>query len=77
MEVAVRRRWGQAVFGADGHIDRARLAEIVFAPRPQGRAERTFLEQLTHPEIGSVLARLAAALQRPAAGGRGGRPVAF
>jgi dephospho-CoA kinase len=48
---AVRECWGNAVFSADGRIDRSRLAEIVFAPSPEGAKNRTCLERLTHPEI--------------------------
>ncbi len=55
-EKAARQRWGDAVFGSDGHIDRSRLAKIVFAPLPDGPRERRFLEELTHPEIGRRLA---------------------
>ncbi len=51
VEAAAKRRWGNVVFGLDGRIDRARLARTVFAPGPEGRQERSFLEQLTHPEI--------------------------
>jgi dephospho-CoA kinase len=56
VEEAARRRWGDAVFGSDGHIDRSRLAKIVFAPPPDGPKEREYLESLTHPEIGRRLA---------------------
>ncbi|MGA2033499.1 MAG: dephospho-CoA kinase [Thermoguttaceae bacterium] len=52
---AARQRWGDAVVGADGLINRKQLARIVFAPPPQGPKERTFLEHLTHPEIGRTL----------------------
>jgi len=55
VEEAVRRRWGEGVFTPEGHIDRARLAKIVFAPPPNGPRERKFLEALTHPEIGRLL----------------------
>ena len=55
VEAAVRRRWGEAVFGPDGRIDRARLARIVFAPGTKAQAERKYLEQLTHPEISRLL----------------------
>ena len=55
IEEAARRRWGDAIFGPDGHIDRSRLAKIVFAPPPEGPKERIFLEALTHPEIGRRL----------------------
>ena len=51
IEAAARRRWGEAVFGPDGRIDRQRLAGIVFAAGPEGERERKYLEQLTHPVI--------------------------
>jgi len=63
IEAAVRRRWGASVFDADGRIDRARLARIVFAAPP----ERRHLERLTHPKIGRLLAQEAERLE---AGGR-------
>jgi dephospho-CoA kinase len=62
VEAAARQRWGEAVFGADGRIDRARLAHIVFAPGEEGQKEREYLEQLTHPEIARLLDRQAEAL---------------
>ncbi len=52
---AARERWGEGVFGSDGHIDRRRLGQIVFASPPQGEEERRFLEQLTHPRIARLL----------------------
>ncbi len=65
VEEAARRRWGDAIFGADRHIDRWSLAKIVFLPPPKGPDERRYLEQLTHPEIGRIVQaearRLAAA----------------
>jgi dephospho-CoA kinase len=63
IEAAARRRWGGGVFGPDGRIDRGRLAEIVFAAGPQGPPEREYLEQLTHPEVGRLLADEAARLR--------------
>lgn len=57
VEAAARRRWGATVFGADGRIDRARLARVVFAPGPEAQRERRYLEQLTHPEIARLLQR--------------------
>jgi dephospho-CoA kinase len=62
VEAAARRRWGDAIFGPDGHIDRARLAGVVFGPTPEARQERKHLEQLTHPEIAGLLRRQADAL---------------
>jgi dephospho-CoA kinase len=55
VEAAARQRWGDAVFGPDGHIDRSQLAKVVFAPPPDGPREREYLENLAHPRIGRVL----------------------
>lgn len=63
IETAVRERWGQRVFDPEGRIDRARLAAIVFGDPPEGPQERRYLEQLTHPEIGRMLAREAERLE--------------
>jgi dephospho-CoA kinase len=62
IEAAVRRRWGNEVFGPDGRIDRRRLARIVFGDPPEGPLQREYLEKLTHPEIGRLLGRQAAEL---------------
>jgi dephospho-CoA kinase len=59
VEAAARRRWGATVFGPDERIDRAALARVVFSPGPEGRAERNYLERLTHPEIARLLWRQA------------------
>jgi dephospho-CoA kinase len=67
VETAARQQWGPTVFGADGRIDRAKLARIVFADPPDGPRQRKYLERLTHPEIGRLLRREADNL---AAGGR-------
>jgi dephospho-CoA kinase len=55
IEAAARARWGDRIFAPDGRIDRGRLAEIVFAPWPEGPQEREYLEDLTHPEIAKLL----------------------
>lgn len=57
VEQAARQRWGDAIFGADGQIDRAALARVVFGPAPQGPQELDYLEQLTHPLIAQSLRR--------------------
>jgi dephospho-CoA kinase len=62
VEAAARQRWGEAVFGPDGRIDRQRLAPIVFACGPEGAKERKYLEQLTHPEIARKLREQADAM---------------
>ncbi len=59
---AARRRWGERVFDADGHLDRKALAAVVFGPAPDGPRELKYLEELTHPRIGKLLARRAAQL---------------
>ena len=68
---AARQRWGDAIFGPDGHIHRPALARIVFAPTPAGAAELAYLESLTHPRIGR---RLEQEINRLA---RGDRPTAI
>jgi dephospho-CoA kinase len=59
VEAAARQRWGDAIFGVDGRIERAKLAQIVFGAEPKAKQERKQLEQLTHPEIGRLLMRQA------------------
>jgi dephospho-CoA kinase len=54
---AARERWGEAIFGPDGEIDRSRLGKIVFAEPPAGPAELKYLEQIVHPPIRQVLRR--------------------
>jgi dephospho-CoA kinase len=44
---AAEARWGRAVVGADGGLDRAKVAEIVFA----AEGERRWLEKLVHPRV--------------------------
>ena len=69
VEAAARERWGEAVFGPDGRIDRGRLARVVFAAgadaaceREYAARERRYLEQLVHPEIGRRLKQQAEAM---------------
>ncbi len=57
VEQRARARWGDGIFGADGHIHRPALAAIVFARTPQGRRELEYLEQITHPQIATLLRR--------------------
>lgn len=51
VERAIRGRWGDRVLDADGRVDRARLAAIVFGGLPERREELNHLEKLTHPRI--------------------------
>ncbi len=62
IEAAAKERWGKEIFGGDGRIDRAALGRIVFAAPPEGPRERTYLEQLTHPEIDRRLKRQSEAM---------------
>jgi dephospho-CoA kinase len=55
---AVVERFGPGVVGADGELDRARLAEVVFA----ADAARAALEGIVHPLVGERSARLMATL---------------
>lgn len=62
IEAALRARWGEAVFGADGRIDRGRVAALVFGDADESARERGFLEQLVHPVAARLIERQAAAL---------------
>src|SRR4051794_28801301 len=63
VKARARERWGDGVFGPDGEIDRPALAKIVFAPPPGGEQERKYLEELTHPRIGKLLAERLTAIR--------------
>lgn len=54
---AVVARFGPGIVGDDGEIDRARLAEIVFADE----AARAALNEITHPLVGEEMMRRVAA----------------
>jgi dephospho-CoA kinase len=47
VQEALRGRWGESVFGPDGAVDRARVAEVVFGDR----RELEWLEALLHPRV--------------------------
>ena len=64
IEASARARWGDAIFGPDGHVQRAKLAAIVFAPGERGLAELAYLESLTHPRIGERLEQQVIAAER-------------
>lgn len=44
---ALRERWGDAIFGSEGEIDRRKLASVVFVEEK----ELSYLKSLTHPLI--------------------------
>lgn len=50
---AATTRWGKETLDAEGQIDRRALGQIVFSEN--GKPDRDFLEQLTHPRIGRLL----------------------
>jgi dephospho-CoA kinase len=52
---AIRRRWGDKIFDGSEQVNRSALAQIVFAPPPDGPRELTHLEQITHPQIEILL----------------------
>ncbi|MDP9117213.1 MAG: dephospho-CoA kinase [Actinomycetota bacterium] len=54
---AVRERFGPAVVGADGNLDRAALAARVF----EDESERAALNAIVHPLVGARFAELMAA----------------
>lgn len=62
VKAALRERWGEAVFDAEGSVHRPAVAKIVFAA--EGNQERQFLERLTHPRIDKRLRDEAAELAR-------------
>lgn len=51
VQEAIRERWGDEAFKADGSIDRSAVARRVFAPGGSAELERRFLEELLHPRI--------------------------
>ena len=60
VRAALRERFGQAVFGPDGEIDRERVADIVFTDA----AELDWLERLLHPRVVAAYLRWREALAR-------------
>jgi dephospho-CoA kinase len=52
---ALRKRWGDAVFDADGRISRPAIAKLVFGEASKTDAELLFLQDLLHPRIGQRL----------------------
>src|SRR5688572_33456589 len=55
---ALRERWGEAVFRADGSVNRAAIAKRVFGEGSAAEIELRFLENLLHPRIRQRLNRL-------------------
>ncbi len=59
---ALRQRFGEEVVGPDGQISRPAIGQRVFGGAGAVEA-RQFLEQTTHPRIGELLGRQAAAFE--------------
>lgn len=51
VKARVRQRFSDGVFGAEGQVDRSRLAKLVFGPSPEHSAAKADLEAITHPVI--------------------------
>jgi dephospho-CoA kinase len=51
VHVALRKRWGDEIFSADGSVNRAMVAQRVFGDSETEVADRQFLEDLLHPRI--------------------------
>ncbi|MFM9025857.1 MAG: dephospho-CoA kinase [Planctomycetaceae bacterium] len=68
---AVANRFGPEVCGADGRVDRRRLAAIVFAAGPAAERALADLEALVHPRVRERMEAGLASHRRaePAAGG--------
>lgn len=64
VRTTLRNRWGNQIVNTDGEVDRRRVAEIVFAPPPDGPRELAYLESITHPLIGEILREQIEALRR-------------
>jgi dephospho-CoA kinase len=63
VEATLREYFKDEPFGPDGHIDRKRLAGVVFGDSPAQHGKRKLLEQTTHPEIGRLLSQQADAMR--------------
>jgi dephospho-CoA kinase len=63
---ALVARWGSGILDSAGRVSRAAVAARVFRTPPEGQAELTFLEGVTHPRI---TARMESRLQEVRRGG--------
>jgi dephospho-CoA kinase len=74
---AMVERWGDRVVSADGGLDRAAMAGIVFGDSEESRAELKALEAIVHPAVRADMAEQiskVATADRSAASTAGGRP---
>jgi dephospho-CoA kinase len=54
---AIRERFGEPVFNADGQIDRRALGQVVFGSHQDHQSAREDLERIVHPRIRETIAR--------------------
>jgi dephospho-CoA kinase len=54
---AIRDRFGEPVFDADGQINRRALGQVVFGPHQGQQSAREDLERIVHPQIRETIAR--------------------
>ena len=55
VKTLVRTQWGDAPFGADGEIDRRKMAGIVFSGSEEGSTNLERLNNISHPRITELL----------------------
>jgi len=60
----IRQKWGDAVFGQDGQVERCKLAQIVFGDSPSAEQDRRHLEAIVHPVIKSIFSDKMESLER-------------
>jgi dephospho-CoA kinase len=61
----VRARWGEAVFGPDGEVDRAKLADEVFSASVESGRGIEALNRVVHPELIRRVRRAVAEVRAP------------
>jgi dephospho-CoA kinase len=53
---AIRKRFGEPVFNADGQINRKTLGQVVFGSSREHQSARVDLERIVHPKIRETIA---------------------
>ncbi len=53
---AIRKRFGEPVFNADGQINRKALGQVVFGSNREQQSARDDLERIVHPKIRETIA---------------------
>lgn len=73
VRASLRARYGPAVFGEDGFVDRSALAEIVLADEDA----RRWLEDFIHPQVSDEMRRFLSTYAAPPVGEGAGDPSAI